>query len=177
MNPLRTALRTMAAPDSAAGMRSAEADFELILDGYQDSGGLASGDDLSRLMRARRQGDLWRVAKLIVAGEIVSLEWDGTFWIPMFQFELHDLSIKPGVQQILAELGMVFDGWAIALWFIRARAGLADRRPVDLLASDLPAVLAAARADRFDAAGSATPGRWVEINDTKIFSQQQPAPG
>ena len=49
---------------------------------------------------------------------------------------------------MLRELVEVLDGWALAVWFVEPSSCLASRRPLDLLRSDLPAVLQAARLQR-----------------------------
>jgi len=72
--------------------------------------------------------------------------------VPMFQFELRNLSVKPGLRQVLAELSTAFVGWALANWFVRPHGWLKDRRPVDLMDTDISQILAAARTDRFVAA-------------------------
>jgi hypothetical protein len=87
------------------------------------------------------------------SGDIFSFEWDDTAWVPMFQFEPLDLSIKPGPRRILSELESVFDGWMLAAWFAQPNSWLQGRRPVDLLDADCTAVSAAARIDRFIAVG------------------------
>ena len=71
----------------------------------------------------------------------------------MFQFDLNDLSVRPGLQQVLAELSGEFDDWSLAAWFAEPNSWLDDQRPVDLIATDLRSVVEAARADRFIAAG------------------------
>jgi hypothetical protein len=71
----------------------------------------------------------------------------------LFQFNLWDLSTRPGSRQVLAELSPSFDGWQLAAWFVQRSAWLDYRRPVDLLASNLPAVLSLARVDRYVANG------------------------
>lgn len=74
----------------------------------------------------------------------------------MFQFDLWDLSTRHGPGQVLAELAPQMDGWALAAWFARPNGWLQAQRPADVLAaqpSGLPAVLAAARADRLVALG------------------------
>jgi hypothetical protein len=120
---------------------------------YRATGGIARGEDLARWLEEHELGDFVTLARLIVSGAIFSFEWQDGFWIPMFQFDLHDLSVRPGPQQVLAELAADFDGWSLAVWFAKPNSWLADRRPVDLLASNLDAVRQAARADRFIAAG------------------------
>jgi uncharacterized protein (DUF2384 family) len=39
------------------------------------------------------------------------------------------------------------DGWAVSTWFVEPHEWLAQHRPVDLLESNLPAILQAAGAD------------------------------
>lgn len=73
--------------------------------------------------------------------------------IPMFQFDFHDLSVRPSAQKGLAERGDGFDGWARAAWFAQPNSWLQRRKPVDLMDKDLNEVLSAARADRFIAVG------------------------
>jgi len=128
-------------------------DFVAMHAAYRGSGGMARGDDLARLLEDRQRGDFVSLARLIVAGEIFSFEWHHSFWVPMFQFELRDLSTKAAAHQVLAELARAFDGWALALWFTQPNSCLDGQRPVDLLDSNLPAVLGAARTARFIAVG------------------------
>jgi hypothetical protein len=93
------------------------------------------------------------LGKLIASNEIFGFAWRDTFWIPMFQFDLVDLSVENGARQVLAELGPEFDGWARASWFATAHPLLDGARPVDVLKSKLAMVLDAARADRFGTSG------------------------
>lgn len=127
--------------------------FTVLLSAYQATGGALRGDELARLLQARRRADLSSLARLIVSGGIFSFEWRNTLWVPMFQFEPCDLSIKQGPRKVLEELATVFDRWTLAAWFAQPNSWLEGMRPVDLLDSNLPAVFAAARADRFVAAG------------------------
>ena len=120
---------------------------------YRPTGGLARREDLARLLDDHRFGDFISLAALLDSGEIFGFEFRRNFWVPMFQFELRDLSSKPGARQVREELAAAFDGWPLAAWFAGTNAWLNSRRPVDLFDSDLPAVLDAARADRFIAAG------------------------
>lgn len=130
-----------------------DAAFAAMRAAYQPVGGLARGDDLARLLEDRACGDFVSLARLIVDGEVFAFEWRRTYWIPMFQFDLADLSIKRGLRQVLLELGGRFDGWRLAAWFVEPNEWLGCERPVDLMDSNLPEVVQAARADRFVAAG------------------------
>jgi hypothetical protein len=95
----------------------------------------------------QNQGDT--LAKLIVSNDVFAFEWRDALWVPMFQFELRDLSVREGSRKVLAELMPVFHGWALAAWFARRNSWLNDRSPVDTLDSNLTAVLETARVDRF----------------------------
>ena len=140
-------------PDSEIGATPSDQGLSAMRVAFRSTGGTARGDDLARLLEDRRLGDFVSLARLIVSRKLFGFVWRDTVWVPMFQFELRDLTIRPGPQQVLAELAAVFDDWSIAAWFARPNAWLDDRKPVDLLDLDLPAVLNAARADRFIVAG------------------------
>ena len=124
-----------------------------LCNAYRASGGIARGDDLVHWMLGRGQGDSRRLAALIVGGQAFSFDWRQTFWVPMFQCHPLQPAWADGARQVSAELGSVLDGWALAAWFVRVNAWLDGHRPLDQLGTDLPAVLAAARADRFVIAG------------------------
>jgi hypothetical protein len=127
--------------------------FAALLAAYRATGGTARGDDLARLLEDHGIGDFIGLARLIAGREVFGFEWRNTLWIPMFQFELRDLSVKPAAQQVLKELGAEFEGWSCAAWFARPNSWLNHRAPVELLATHLAEVLEAARTDRFIAVG------------------------
>jgi hypothetical protein len=138
--------------DEAIGELPADREFAAMCTAYRATGGVARWVDLARLLGGQRYGGCISLPRLIASGDVFEFEWRQTFWVPMFQFELPDLLIKQGPRRIRAEIVNEFRGWFLATWFARPNAWLRDRRPVDLLDADLPAVLAAARADRFTAA-------------------------
>lgn len=141
----------------AAGLRAEpapqQAQFLALRAAYRAHGGLARGDDLARLLEDNQRGDFVTLARLIVARQVFGFEWHGCLWMPLFQFELHDLSVREAPQRVLAELGSVFDNWSLAVWFTQPNVWLCEQRPIDALGKNLPAVLDAARADRFVANG------------------------
>lgn len=144
---------TAGAPQRQAAPPPSDAQFRGLRAAYGHLGGLARGDDLARLLEDRQQGDCVSLAKVLVGREVFGFKWHEELWIPMFQFELRDLSIKTAHRAVLAELTPVFDNWSLADWFARPNSWLCDQSPVHVLGSNLPAVLAAARADRFIASG------------------------
>ena len=136
-------------PIDAIGELPTSRGFAALLAAYRATGGTARGDDVARLLEDHRVGDFVSLAKLIAGGRVFGFEWRHTLWIPMFQFDLADLSIKPAAGQVLHALGAEFDEWSRAAWFAQPNAWLKGRSPVDLFANRLPDVLEAARSDRF----------------------------
>jgi Protein of unknown function (DUF2384) len=164
MSALEFASRPAARVDFAAQMHPAlyaqddggppsDQAFVALRAAYRASGGVARGDDLARTFWDHQRGDYVCLARLIVARRIFSFRWNDSYWIPMFQFERGEPSVKPGLGQVLGELADVFDGWSLAAWFAQPSSWLGGLRPVDLMDSDLPLVRNAARADRFIANG------------------------
>ncbi len=127
--------------------------FAALQRAYWDSGGIAPGDHLGRLLADHGPGGFISLASLLADEEIFGFAHREMVWVPMFQFDLGDCSLKPAPRRVRAELGEEFDGWTIAAWFVEPNQWLGEQRPVDLLESKLAAVLQAARADRFVAAG------------------------
>ncbi|GAB4564638.1 MAG: hypothetical protein IV105_04275 [Rhizobacter sp.] len=147
--------RDSVTPESDEGIRRvpSDRDFVAMRVGYRATGGIARGDDLARLLEDMQRGDVSTLARLIASGAVFGFDWHGSFWVPMFQFELSDLSVKPLVRQVQTELAQVFDGWTIAVWFAQRNSWLDEQRPVDLLDTHRSAVLYAAWADRLIASG------------------------
>ena len=136
-------------PDLAPGSDG----FKGLMAAFRASGGIARADDLARLLCDRGDGGQGDpiLDDLLTRAEVFSFMWRGKVWLPMFQFDLRRLSVQRAPQRVRAELlgASALDGWDCAAWFARPNAGLNQRTPVDLLLTDLPGVLDAARADRW----------------------------
>jgi hypothetical protein len=143
----------LAVTDDEIGVLPSAAGFVALRSAYRASGGTARSDDLARLLQDCRNTDFDRLTRHIVSGEAFGFDWNHLFWVPMFQFDLNDLTLRQGSVQVLAELATAFEGWTLAAWFVQRNAWLNHRRPVDLIDAHLQEVLAAARADRFVATG------------------------
>lgn len=127
--------------------------FDGMIDAYKTGGGTARADDLALLLEERKKGDFVSLAKRMVSRDVFSFEWQNHFWVPMFQFNQKDLSIKPEVRRVVHELHDVLDNWTLALWFTEPNAWLKAKRPIDMVDRYFAEVLHAARADRFVATG------------------------
>jgi hypothetical protein len=148
-----SAAHALPAHDKPMDDRRGDRQFVAMLAAYRATGGVARGDDLALVLEHRQQGDFVSLARRIVAGDIFSFSWSGTCWVPMFQLEPRDLTLKRGPRQVLAELGDVLDGWSLAVWFAWPNAWLNGSTPVELIDSHPADVVQAARADRFVATG------------------------
>lgn len=137
-----------AGTESAIGLGPSHRGFAALLTSYRASGGMAWGEDVVRQREARGWGNFIDFARLISSGELLSLAWRATHWIPMFQFDLQALSVQPGTRRVLAELEGQFGDWDRVAWFAAPNGWLQGRRPADMMGGDLSKVLKAARAGR-----------------------------
>ena len=140
-------------PDQIFSAAPSVENFEALRVAYRSNGGIVRADELARALQHKQRGDFVGLARNIASGLILGFEWQGSFWIPLFQFERMELSLNQGARQVLAELAGVIDGWALAVWFVQPSSWLRGQLPLNLLRCNLQSVLAAARADRFVADG------------------------
>ena len=124
-------------------------EFVGMLRDFRETGGLLRGDEVAALLAQRGTGDVSRLARWLVSREALGFDWRGELWVPMFQFHLGAMTLRPEAAEVSAELAAVFDPWALSLWFATPNAWLDEVRPAEALAFDAAAVRDAARADRF----------------------------
>lgn len=139
----------------AASLRPADDQqaLDALREACRESGGLLGGEELAARLRDHADQPLSLLARWIVSGEVLSIEWRSQVLIPLFQFDLATMTIRPEVADLMAELSPVFDGRELATWFALPNAWLQGATPVQAFASDPAAVRHAARADRFVATG------------------------
>jgi hypothetical protein len=116
-------------------------------------GGLASGNEMVQRLRRHVDQPLSALARWIVRRSIVRFEWQGNTLIPLFQFDVADMSVRATTAKVLSELVAVFDDWDLALWFAQPNSWLHDVAPIEAFDSDPLEVVHAARADHFVARG------------------------
>ena len=134
---------------SDASQSCTDGQFVAMLNAYRGSGGLAREENLLALSSRRFGLDADTLANWIAERQVIGFEWQSRTWLPIFQFNLFDMTLPPALGQVLAELIPVYDPWELANWFAQPNPWLADRVPADALEHDPSAVLQAARADRF----------------------------
>ncbi len=129
--------------------RSADERFVALLDAYRASGGLGRGDEAVSVLRGAGQGDLPTLARWVSDGDVLCLSWQREIWLPLFQFGKRASASWGQLRQSIQELHAVYDAWELAEWFVQPHAVLNDETPVSKISTDGPAVLQAARAERF----------------------------
>ncbi len=142
-----------AATHAARGEGAAGAAFTTMALAYRRTGGLLASDELLCLLRPHADQPISRLARWIVTHQVVSFMWQSNTLLPMFQFDPADMALRAGPREVTLELAGAFDSWDLASWFAQPNAWLQGEAPVDRIVRDQPAVLQAARADRFIAAG------------------------
>jgi hypothetical protein len=131
----------------------AEREYLSMVRGYSSSGGIAGCDEMVGLLRLRFDQPISVLARWIVARSVVCFEWRTITMLPIFQFDIADMTIRPQLRDVLREWRDTFDDREVALWFVQPNAWLDGRTPVDVLRSDPALVLDTARADRYIARG------------------------
>ena len=133
----------------AAYLRQADKEFVQMLDGFRSSGGLARLREVAELCACRGGADISVLSASLARKEIICVEWQSEGWLPLFQFDPVNMSIRPQIEPVVAELSCIYAPWDLAFWFSQPNPWLACRTPADSLLTDLATVLQAARADRF----------------------------
>ncbi len=137
----------------APAASAVDREFLVMSRAFAPTDGIATADEVERLVRRHWEQPISMLARWIVSREVISFKWRARTLLPLFQFDVPTMTLRGGVPAILRELTSVFDSWELALWFAQANAWLGDRTPVDCLRFDVASVIDAARADRFIAAG------------------------
>jgi hypothetical protein len=120
---------------------------------YRAHGGIVSADEVMLLLRRRGcEQPFSRLARWILARNVVSLEWQGATWLPLFQFDA-SVCVRPEAQAATLELADVLDEWELLTWFVAPSVWLDGSTPIEALAGRAQDVHAAARVDRFLARG------------------------
>ena len=118
--------------------------FISMLEAFRASGGVAPSPILDQLFREYRVAKPVTLAELVATGLLFGFLWRDNLWVPMFQFEAEDLVVKACAQKVRAQLPLL-SGWTLASWFATPKVQLDGHTPVDMLDSNLEAVLLATK--------------------------------
>jgi len=132
---------------------TADRQFVRMLDAFRGTGGLARPAEIVGHLQTGHDHAGSVLMHWIEQRRVICFDWDSRDWIPWFQFSRHTMAPHSHLMPVLIELNTVYDAWEQGNWFATPNPWLAEHLPIDTLLTDLPAVLHAARADRFIANG------------------------
>lgn len=126
-----------------------DARFAASFEAYLDLGGIAREDVVATQMVFSCALGQARLSRWIAERKVLSVEWNGVRWLPIFQFETRGAVPCHTLVTILGEMSSIGDDMAVVEWFHRPNVWLEGRAPAAVLHQDETAVLHAARADCF----------------------------
>lgn len=144
---------TAAGPSQCTSQSHRDHQFVAMLNGYRASGGLCRSEEIRRMVQCRDEVPGAMLLRWMINRKVICFEWLSQTWFPWFQFQNSEMRPLPELTRVFAELTPFLDAWELANWFIQPNPWLEDRTPVDALQVNPSAILQAARADRFVAAG------------------------
>lgn len=147
------AVDTGDSPLSSVKDRLDRRQFETMQAAFQMHGGFAKAQEMVRHLQPHWDDPWSTLANWTMSRSVLVVTWLGQTQVPMFQFDLGDMSLRSACARVAGELKPVFDDWELALWFATPNIWLHDATPVDMLGVDAFAVVQAARTDRFIARG------------------------
>jgi hypothetical protein len=127
--------------------------FVDLLNAFRRSGGLARASEVAARFKRLGVIDVSHLATWLLKRQVISVEWQSKIWLPLFQFNPTEMSLRTGLSGVLAELVVRYDEWEIADWFAQPNVWLENCAPADVLPAAAPQVLNAARAARCGDAG------------------------
>jgi hypothetical protein len=130
-----------------------DAEFIALLDAFRSTGGIERAEHVALQMHATGICNRLTFDQWMVDGRLLNIDWCGSTWLPLFQFQSRGRDIHPGLEPILSALRPFMSRWELAQWFAEPNAWLEERRPAEVLASDSLAVEQAACAARFIISG------------------------
>ena len=139
---------TLLSLDSNHLSNESDSAFIDMLVSYRCTGGLARAQEVFSLFKGSNGLGVATLAHWIAQRSVVSLEWNGDVWMPLFQFERRSMNVKSALEPVLAELNPIFTPWELAHWCAQPHSSLGGISPANTLDFDAKRVLDAACADR-----------------------------
>ncbi len=137
----------------AMGATATDEAFIELLHFYRCRGGMAREIEVLSHLKCRAFQAGQPASRPSEFDRAVRFSWGGWTWLPLFQFNREDLSLRAQPLRVVDELMPVFDGWEVTRWFAARNTWLRDQLPIDVMDENLSLVIEAARVDRFIAAG------------------------
>lgn len=148
--PFRFTQRLPTRPSAAALLQTVQTtQYREMEHAFRASGGFVSADELVMLLMRSMEQPISQLAHWIVDRDVISFQWQSRTVLPLFQFDLSTLTPRACVTCVIRELIPALSDWDTCLWFVAPNAWLANASPLEAIWRDTPAVLDAARGERF----------------------------
>ena len=143
---LATPHPTVARHSVPALLRStADRQYRCMVRAFHSTGGIASSDQVTEMLSRRTDQPISILARWIVDHSVLGFSWESRTMLPLFQFDLRAMTVRPAVTKVIRELVPLMSDWDVSLWFAQPNAWLAGKAPVDAIEADFHRVYAAAR--------------------------------
>ena len=116
---------------------------------FAASGGLATGTEVADRLRVTVRQPVSALAHWIVDRQVIAFSCGAELWLPLFQFDFTQGCVRGGVESAISELAAVMTDGELAYWFVQPNSWLRGAVPAETLLTNVAAVLAAARVDRY----------------------------
>ncbi|MDM0066614.1 hypothetical protein [Variovorax sp. J31P207] len=148
--PLRSPSHPTFRPGVAALLQTVQArQYCEMEQAFSSRGGLLGSDEVVALLMMHTDQPISQLARWIVDREVLSLNWRSRTVLPLFQFDRSTMTPRSSVTAVIQELIPALGDWEMCLWFIAPSACLAETSPLDAISLDAPAVVDAARCERY----------------------------
>ena len=116
---------------------------------FHSSGGVVTGGEIAERLRPVFSQPVSLLAHWIVDRQVLTFSCCSGLMFPVFQFDFLRGCVHNGVVRAVSELSGALIDDEVARWFVQPNGWLSGATPADSFACQAPAVVAAARADRF----------------------------
>ena len=116
---------------------------------FHASGGVGTGGENAERLRPVFSQPVSLLAHWIVDRQVLTFSCCSGLMFPVFQFDFLRGCVHNGVVRAVSELSGALIDDEVARWFVQPNGWLSGATPADSFVCHAPAVVAAARADRF----------------------------
>jgi len=114
---------------------------------------MATATEVAERLRGDIAQRAFQLARWIVDRQAIAFSHGAGTSLPLFQFDFAHGCVRTGVAPVILELSGLMTDYELACWFVQPNGWLNGAAPALTLLSDVPALVDAARADRFVAKG------------------------
>jgi len=124
------------------------AQFVEMMTAFRGHGGMLRSPEVSGAAGCGRRSTDALAVDPTSGPQPIQFDWDGSLWVPMFQFEPRTTRLCARVLAVIHQLPGAMSPWDIAVWFASPNRWLNLRTPISFLPAEIDRVCAAAGLSR-----------------------------